>query len=340
MVHARIPDYPLSTEERHQLNQILRQCNSPIVHMRAHAILLLFDDHRSFEDVAEIFRVHVNTIRNWADRWINSGIDGLCDLPGRGAKPRFEKWEEELIIEYVEKEPRSLRQVAEKIKRNLGKTVSIETLRRILRKWGKVWKRQRKVSKKQALIEKYEQAKEELEELKQMAAEGDIALIYFDISGFSLTPEVPYAWQDSGRDGTIGIPAAQSKRINVLGFLDPVLNQLNKYIKIGTVNSDFFIEVMDYYCAGIMQPTVVVLDNASIHTSHAVMAKRHEWQLKGLMLYFLPTYSPELNLIEILWRKIKYEWMPISAYRDFETLKNALREILFSFGKEYKIRFS
>jgi len=62
------------------------------------------------------------------------------------------------------------------------------------------------------------------------------------------------------------------------------------------------------------RPTVVVLDNAPIHTSHAVAAKLDEWERLGLTLYFLPPYSPQLNLIEILWRKIKYEWMPNSAY--------------------------
>ena len=49
----------------------------------------------------------------------------------------------------------------------------------------------------------------------------------------------------------------------------------------------------------------LVIDNASIHTSRAVNDKWDEWKEAGLNLFFLPTYSPELNLIEILWRKIK-----------------------------------
>jgi transposase len=36
---------------------------------------------------------------------------------------------------------------------------------------------------------------------------------------------------------------------------------------------------------------------------------------------FLPPYSPELNLIEILWRKMKYEWLEWHAYLDFENNK-------------------
>jgi transposase len=42
--------------------------------------------------------------------------------------------------------------------------------------------------------------------------------------------------------------------------------------------------------------------------------------MQGLYLLFLPPYCPELNLIEILWRKIKYEWLPVSAYESFKDL--------------------
>ncbi len=66
-----------------------------------------------------------------------------------------------------------------------------------------------------------------------------------------------------------------------------------------------------------------------------------EWDRRGMTLYFLCTYSPELNLIEILWRKIKYEWIPISAYESISNLRAALRNIIDSFGpNEYRIDFS
>ncbi|KAA6323078.1 hypothetical protein EZS27_027452, partial [termite gut metagenome] len=41
---------------------------------------------------------------------------------------------------------------------------------------------------------------------------------------------------------------------------------------------------------------------------------------KEVLIFFLPVYSPELNLIEILWRRIKYQWIPFDAYGCFENL--------------------
>jgi transposase len=53
----------------------------------------------------------------------------------------------------------------------------------------------------------------------------------------------------------------------------------------------------------------------------------------GLSIVHIAPYSPELNIIEIVWRKIKFEWMPFSAYTSFKNLKESLYEILVSIGK-------
>jgi transposase len=66
--------------------------------------------------------------------------------------------------------------------------------------------------------------------------------------------------------------------------------------------------------------TVAIIDNASMHTSKAFRDKQVEWEKKGLIIHYLPTYSPELNLIEILWRFLKYQWLPLSAYESYSTL--------------------
>lgn len=83
--------------------------------------------------------------------------------------------------------------------------------------------------------------------------------------------------------------------------------------------------------------TVLVLDNASIHTAKAVEDKLKEWEGKNLFLYYLPPYSPELNLIEILWRRVKYEWLPFEAYQSRKKLREWLDRIFSGYGKEYTI---
>ena len=59
----------------------------------------------------------------------------------------------------------------------------------------------------------------------------------------------------------------------------------------------------------------------------------------GSHVKYLPSYSPELNLIEILWRFIKYYWLPFSAYTSFQSLCKAVEDILTHFGTDYTITF-
>ena len=137
---------------------------------------------------------------------------------------------------------------------------------------------------------------------------------------------------------TIEIPAAKSKRLNVLGFFNTD-NALLPFSVYGSVNTETVIACFDAFSQTIKKKTVVIIDNAPIHRSLAFAERLSVWEKKGLFLKFLPAYSPELNLIEMLWRFIKYEWLPFSAYVNFETLVEAVEDILVHVGSKYTIAF-
>jgi transposase len=82
------------------------------------------------------------------------------------------------------------------------------------------------------------------------------------------------------------------------------------------------------------------MDNTSVHTSEEFEECLPRWKKKGLIIKYLSTYSPELNLIEILWRNIKYTWLPFAAYQCLNTLREALENILKNFGSKYQITFA
>ena len=73
---------------------------------------------------------------------------------------------------------------------------------------------------------------------------------------------------------------------------------------------------------------------------HVLRAKQEEWREQGLTLFFLPTYSPELNIIEILWRFIKYKWLEVDAYSSWKSLVEAVEEIFRNYGEKYIINFA
>ncbi len=60
---------------------------------------------------------------------------------------------------------------------------------------------------------------------------------------------------------------------------------------------------------------------------------------RGIEIFLLPSYSPKMNLIENLWRFIKYEWLEIEAYFSWENLVSSLEDILSNYGTKYAINF-
>lgn len=181
-----------------------------------------------------------------------------------------------------------------------------------------------------------------LRHLHRLEDAGKCTVLYGDESGFCLSPVVPYLWQLKGK--TVGLPAkAHTRRLNVLGFLSRQ-SRLHSFEAPEKMTAQFVVDSIEVLAATLTHPTVLVLDNATVHRAKVVQAKRREWKQKGVRLLFLPPYCPHLNLIENLWRHIKYRWLAPDAYHDFETLCRSVTDILAQVGTKpedkYRLSFA
>ena len=168
---------------------------------------------------------------------------------------------------------------------------------------------------------------------------GEHELYYFDESGFSQSSPVPYAWSPIGQPFEM-TAYSHSRRLNVLGFLSRA-GKLVYHTSTEPVTTETVIEAFDQFVAQKDPDTfaIVVLDNASMHRSKAFRRKIMEWMSHRVHLVYLSAYSPELNLIEILWRQMKYAWLPLSAYLSFDHLSKEVCRLLDTYGSERTINF-
>ena len=178
--------------------------------------------------------------------------------------------------------------------------------------------------------------------LQIAAQQPKFQVVFTDESGFSLTPSVPYGWQAKGE--RVCLPTSRSKRESVLGFLSQD-NHLTTYSTDQKIDSQFVMESIDQFIATQADKvTLLVLDNASIHVSKTFRAACQRWEEQGLLVWYLPTYSPHLNRIERLWLRTKYSCgsppgLKPADYTTMETLKEALKRIFDQFGEHYTIHF-
>lgn len=326
---------PVTPENQRLLQRIYRQSCHHAVRQRAHCILLRSQGKRVDELVA-IFSVSRKTIYNWFEGWETGSMTGLYDQAGRGRKPTFTLEQQEQIRQWSQAYPRQLKQVLQRIKEQWGIEVSHKTITRILKSLQMSWHRFRRVVGGQPDAQVYAAKQAQLEDLQQLDERGEIELYYLDETGFCLIPYIPYGWQPIGQ--TLEIPSQRSQRLNVLGLMNR-RNCLEAYVSTQSITSDVVIACIDSFLPQVAKRSVIVMDQASIHTSDARLDKLEEWKRRNIELFELPSYSPQLNLIEILWRFIKYEWIEISAYQSWQSLVDYVEKVLRGFGDKYVINF-
>jgi transposase len=176
-----------------------------------------------------------------------------------------------------------------------------------------------------------------LGELEELSKSGLIDLYYGDESRISMEPCVPYGWQFAGEE--VFMPAAKGAGLNCFALL----NRANDLLFETTrrhITGQFIVEQFERLSFSIRKMTVVVLDNAGVHTSRQVRERQPFWQRRGLFIFYLPPYSPHLNIAETLWRKLKYEWLQPADYATTDGLFYQVRQAMAAVGTSLKIRFS
>ena len=170
--------------------------------------------------------------------------------------------------------------------------------------------------------------------LRHEEATGALRLKYLDEAGFSLWSPVGYSYLKVGKQKSIPQSKKRGKRLNILGIYE-AKKSFNYALALGSFRKDSLIRILDVeaqeaenHLAKTGVNTVIILDNYSVHKSHQVKAKEKTWQDQGLDLFFLPTYSPELNLIEGEWNQIKAHEISGRMFEDEYDLALAVKESL------------
>jgi transposase len=177
--------------------------------------------------------------------------------------------------------------------------------------------------------------KTKLEPKIKEAEEGKRILLFMDAAHFVWQLYLGVLWSIS----RIFIPAASGRtRINVLGAYDPIKNELIKIINRAYINSETVMELLEKVRAIYLDSAVtIVLDNAKYQRCKAVIEKAAELHIE---LLFLPTYSPNLNLIERLWRFVKKECLYSKYYKTANEFEEAIVSCLGKINttKKHKLK--
>lgn len=311
-----------TTEECNALNELRYSHPHPIVQRRAETLWLAsFGLPRNL--TAQIAGVCENTMRDYFALYQAEGIEGLKKLNSYRPESELQLHAESLEAHFRAHPVATVKEAQAEIEQLTGIKRSETQVRHFITNLGM---RCRKIGMLPAKADPDKQAEfleKEIEPRLEEAKEGKRAVFFVDAAHFVLAPYLGFLW--SFVRLFIQAPAGR-QRFNVLGALNAITHELVSVVNDTYINSESVCELLRKLAAlNLGIPITVFLDNARYQKCDLV---RTTAALLNIELCFLPSYSPNLNLIERLWKFVKKQCLYSKYYADFNSFKAAISNCL------------
>jgi transposase len=293
---------------------------SVIVRKRFQVIWLLTQDY-SRQQAAEIAAVSLSSLKNYIKIYHRSGVEGLCVLKYKGPLSELHGHRVTIKEAFEKSPPRNSNDAAQQIEELTGVSLSPGRVRIFLHRIGMSVRKTGHIPAKADPAKQQAFLSETLEGLIEKALKGECHLFFMDAAHFVLGAFLGMVWCFS----RIFIPSGAGRnRINVLGALNIDGLEVETVINTTYINADTIIEMLGLLARKYLgTPIFIVLDNARYQHCEAV--KKAAAAL-GITLVFLPSYSPNLNLIERLWKFVKKKVLYAQYYDSVGKFHGAIRE--------------
>lgn len=349
----------LTLEKQENLQKALKREENGDIRERI-LILLLMNDGKTQSEIANFIGCSKNKVCYWC---VHADPDNLESLKDERMKGNHQKATEkyiEILLETVEKEPQELgyefgrwsaQRLATYLEEKTGISLSGSQVRRILarKKYPKglasrrvyLWAKYSLESNRNP--QKRQAFKKKIEEYLSIEKENPnrLQVWFWDESGFSLRVIRRKNWCLKGKRKKVRGDRRKG-RVNVMGALR--YSDKKRFVDfLNKSNSKNFYEVLKIFYQEIITEwvevgnkredfeekgvkIVIILDNASFHKKEEYIEKI-EAEMPNLHLEYLPEYSPDYNLIELVWHSAK-EYIAGRLFKSIEELEFLLHQLL------------
>jgi len=325
--HIRIT---LTPEERAEIEARIRATPERKIADRFRAVLYKADG-RSHQEIADLLQIQsVNTITTWLHVYVERGLEALSSWEYKGSEPRLEPSQQQALkVELTTNIYHTTYQAIAWVQAQFAVEYTPRGMSDLLKRLGFTYKKSKLLPSK-ANPEVQAQFVADYRRLVREPQPGD--RIYFgDAAHFIHNAEAGYSWSLRGKPHYIPANSGRS-RYNVLGVY---CVQTQEFLFIPTTDNINRSKVMELLTAlrdrhPAPARLYLILDNARYN--HAQEVTTH-CQQTGITRIFLPSYSPNLNVIERLWQCLREEVLQDHYYATFAQFVAAIRNFLESLGR-------
>ena len=290
----------------------------PRVQRKMEALWLKFQGY-PHNEICRITGISHNTLCSYFRAFQLGGVEKLKKINFYMPTSELEQHREKLEIYFRAHPPTSIKEAMAKIEELTGIKRSESTIGKFMTLMGM---RPRKVGSIPSKADPEKQAdfkKNELDPILEEAKRGERAVFFVDAAHFVLAPFLGFLW--SFARIFIKAPAGR-KRFNVLGALNAITHEFVLITNDTYINSESVCALLQKIALlHIQVPITLVLDNACYQKCKIVFELANKLNID---LLYLPSYSPNLNLIERLWKFVKKKVLYSKYYSDFHGFKSAI----------------
>jgi transposase len=341
----------LTSEQQEKLQKALKREENGDIRERI-LILLLLNDGKTQQEIAKFSGCSKNKVCYWCVRGDPDNLESLKDERMKGNHQKATKKYIEILLKTIEIEPQELgyefgrwsaQRLATYLEEKTGISLSGSQVRRILsrKKYVYLWAKYSLESKTN--LQRREAFKQKIEEYLKIEKEEPkrLQVWFWDESGFSLRVIRRKNWCLKGKRKKVRGDRRKG-RVNVMGALR--YSDKKRFVDfLNKSNSENFYEVLKIFYQEIITEwieagnkrenfenqgakIIIILDNASFHKKEEYL-KKIEAEMPNLHLEYLPEYSPDYNLIELVWHSAK-EYIAGRLFKSIEELELLLHQLL------------
>ena len=292
--------------------------------------LIAYYKGNSVEQVANCYDISEKSVKSWIKRYERVGCEMLSDAERSGRPLKLLKEQQEELKKLIEEQKGRVwvaRHVYLLLVTIFGVVYSIKYIPELLKKLGLSFHKSIHYLIKRDSEKRREWIQEKLPKIYRDKLEQGWKIFYQDEVGFQTQGTLAYTWGLKGKK--IEIPNyGRHGRINLIGAFELGTGKFYGVTTSFKVNAMRFRRFICHLKREMRTEKILLIcDNAKFHKAKWLTAWV-ETQSAWLRLEFLPTYSPDFNPIERLWRWMKTEFIHNKCWKSLQELRGYLKEIL------------
>lgn len=313
----------LSQEEKNKIKQLHRSCKQRKHADKLKAILML-DAGFSCVQVGKILLLDDDTVRGYRNTYLNKGATSLLTDNNKGSVSFLNAKQLDTLEKHITANTyMDSKGIVAWIEKKFKVHYSCSGVNELLKRLGFVYKKP-VLTPCKANLEKQEEFITQYKELKENLTKED-QIYFMDGVHPQHNTIASYGWIKKGQTKQLKTNNGR-KRTNINGALNLATKKLF-YVEDQRINSQTMIALLERMLKQQKEGKIhVILDNARYY--HSIIVKEFLKEHPRIILKFLPPYSPNLNIIERLWKILKKKVVYNKFYLKFDDFRNEVLNFL------------